>query len=71
MREITQEEFDKKLVNLAKSNSLVRALLSKKQGFGSYQKLPQNIKRLIDEKFRIKRKAYEVMYLENDNKNGE
>jgi hypothetical protein len=58
--EISQEEFEKMLKDLSDRNWKVKSLLD---SFKSYDKLPQNVKNLIDKELKIKRN--EVLTIED------
>ncbi len=59
--EISQDEFDKRLNNLADKNWKVKNLLSEDKGHGRYEKLPQNVKDLIDKELGVTRTVRAIL----------
>ena len=58
---ISHDDFEKRLNELADKNWKVKNLLSADKGHGSYEKLPQNIKDLIDKQMGVTRSNKETL----------
>lgn len=60
-KQISHEDFDNMVKDLAERNWKVRNFL---RDFGSYEKLPQNLKDLLDKEFGITRKVTVELFME-------